>query len=188
MNPNNNFQTFSIHVEKIVFIFCVLELISIIYFYQSDIHHPLGNCQKVNATDVEEISTGRGPGKMITVEKEICNTNNFVNFFVIAHFVADILCLCSFPTYRATLIFPLLMIIIANIISSTIFLIFNLGYVIFKEKIEWFTPTFILFQLLLRLYQFTVTRRYYWYKSWQDENKHVPVNNLLTEDDYPFQF
>uniref|UniRef100_A0A0K0DV17 Transmembrane protein 138 n=1 Tax=Strongyloides stercoralis TaxID=6248 RepID=A0A0K0DV17_STRER len=188
MNPNNNFKTFSISVEKIVFIFCILEMSLIIYFYQSDIYHPLANCQKVNATDVEEIYTGRGPGKMITVEKEICTTNIFVNFFVIAHFAADVLCLCSFPTYRATLIFPLLIILIANIFSSTIFLIFNLGYVVFKEKHEWFTSIFILLQLFLRLYQFTVARRYYWYKSWQDENKHVPVNNLLTEDDYPFQF
>uniref|UniRef100_A0A0N4Z606 Uncharacterized protein n=1 Tax=Parastrongyloides trichosuri TaxID=131310 RepID=A0A0N4Z606_PARTI len=188
MNPINNFKTFCFHVKHVVSFICILELLVILFFYQSAIHHPLEECKTVNATEVDEISTGRGPVRTIHVEKEICSTNNFLNFFVIAHFVADVLCLCSFPIYRATLIFPLLMILIANIISSTVFLLFNIGYLLFGGNVVWYIPSFLFIQLLIRLYQFTVTRRYYWFKSWQDETKHVPVNNLLTEDDYPFQF
>uniref|UniRef100_A0AC35UH68 Uncharacterized protein n=1 Tax=Rhabditophanes sp. KR3021 TaxID=114890 RepID=A0AC35UH68_9BILA len=190
MDPNNNFKTFCFHVEKVVILICLLEIAIFIYSFKSEMEHPFEFCQSFNVTELEEISTGRGPSRMHMIEKRICTSNNtFINFFIISHLVSDILCLSSACTYRVTLVVPLLMILAANIICSSIYIFtFLVAHFFFGSVYDGYLVTFICLQLLFRIYEFAITRRYYWYKNFQTSFKLAPVNNLLYEDDYPFQF
>lgn len=93
---------------------------------------------------------------------------------------------------RQTLILPLLILLVVNVIISVLFLLnSSIAYLFTKSKYDFQFVLFVFGQAIVRVYEFICARRLYWYFKFDAEgHRYMPQSQLLKmdEDDVFFQF